>query len=258
MIHRQGLMGAAAVLVVLAGAVWSVESWATKDTGGTAYRETRQVRHLSARPPSGEAKRDMEERIAVYLGISRDEVEALIDQGVKRCDLVPAAAIAKLSDRDLRAVLDAKTEQKTWHTVAKDLGVDTGKFRSEMQRILPEAAKKAIWLDHHPEVVSKSIAEYLKMDEKKLSAMIKKEKVRPREWLKAAVLSKVSGKPLGKVMAMKKKGSWFEVATDLGVSREEVRTEMKRLRKILKKHAERWDEEHRETGVEQGEAIGIY
>ncbi|MFS8514152.1 MAG: hypothetical protein LOD87_10610 [Planifilum fulgidum] len=143
MIHRQGLMGAAAVLVVLAGAVWSVESWATKDTGGTAYRETRQVRHLSARPPSGEAKRDMEERIAVYLGISRDEVEALIDQGVKRCDLVPAAAIAKLSDRDLRAVLDAKTEQKTWHTVAKDLGVDTGKFRREMQRILPEAAKKS-------------------------------------------------------------------------------------------------------------------
>ncbi|GAA5344079.1 hypothetical protein [Planifilum fimeticola] len=254
MIHRQGLIGAAAVLVALAGAVLSVETWAAKDTGGAAaYRETRQVQPLSTRPPSGEAKRDMEERIAGYLGIPRDEVEALIDEGVKRCDLYPAAVIAKLSDRDLRSVLKAKAEKKTWHTVAKDLGVDERKFRSEMHRILPAAARKAVWLDHHPEVVSRSIAEYLEMDEKKLAAMIKKEKVRPREWLKAAVLSKISGKPLGKVMAMKKKGSWLEVATALGVSREEVRTEMQRLRKILKKHSERWDEEHRETGREAGQ-----
>jgi biotin operon repressor len=252
-IHR-GLIGAAAMLAVLAGAVWSVETWAAKDAeGAAAYRETRQVRPLSTRPPSGEAKREMEERIAKYLGISREEVAALVDQGVKHCDLFPAAAIAKLSNRDLRAVLEEKTEQKTWRSVAEDLGVDAEQFRREVHRILPAAARKGIWLDHHPEVVSKSIAEYLKMDEKKLEAMIKKEKVRPREWLKAAVLSKISGKPLGKVMAMKKKSSWLEVATDLGVSREEIRTEMKRLRKILKKHANRWDEEHRETGRETGQ-----
>lgn len=92
------------------------------------------------------------------------------------------------------------------------------------------------------------------MDEKKLAAMIKQERVRPREWLKGAVLSRVSGKPLTEVMAMKKKRSWLEVATALGVSREEVQTEMHRLKKILKKHAKRY-EEHRETGAER--RVGI-
>jgi hypothetical protein len=101
-------------------------------------------------------------------------------------------------------------------------------------------------------VVLKSIAEYLGMDEKELAAMIKGEEVRPREWMKAAVLSKISGKPLDEVMALKKKGTWLDVAATLGVSREEVHREMRRLKEIIRKHAKQWKEEHgekREAGA---------
>lgn len=249
MILRKGLMGATAVLLVLASAVLSVETWAAKEAEGTsAYRGIRQVRFLPVRPPSKEAERELAERIAEYLGMSGDEVEALMDGGVERGDLIPAAAIAKLSNRDLQTVLKAKTERKTWHSVAEGLGVDAGEFRREVRQLLPAGKGKAVWLEHDPEVVLKSIAEYLAMDEKKLAEMINKEKVRPREWLKAAVLSKLSGKPLSNVIAMKKKGSWLEVANTLGVSREEVRTEMHRLKRIVRKHAKRRNEEYGEAG----------
>lgn len=259
MIYRKGLMGAAAVLMVVSFAILSVETWTAKGTEETAaHRGIRPVRIHATQKPRNEAERDLPKRIAEYLGISRDEVEALIDKGVEFHDLVPAAAIAKLGDRDVQVVLKEKTEQKTWHSVAKDLGVDPREFRREMHRILPAGAKKKIWLDHHPEVVLKSIAEYLEMDEKKLKTIIKREKVRSRDWLKAAVLSKISGKPLDEVMAMRKNRSWLEVASALGVSREEVFSEMERLKKILKKHAEQWDEEHREAGEERSEVIGIY
>jgi hypothetical protein len=249
--HRPGLMGVAAVLVVLAGVVLNVETWSAKDAEETAaHRGIRPVRFLTDKSSRSEADRELAERIAEYLGMPRDEVDALIDKGVTQSDLISAAAIAKLGDRDLQAVLKAKTEQKAWPTVAREWNIDAREFRKERHRISPAKKGKEIWLDQHPEVVLKSIAEYLEMDEKKLAAMIKQERVRPREWLKGAVLSRVSGKPLTEVMAMKKKRSWLEVATALGVSREEVQTEMHRLKKILKKHAKRY-EEHRETGADE-------
>ena len=168
MIHR-GLIGAAAMLAVLAGAV-GVNLAARMQELPHIVKPGRSFHRPPLRWRSGDGA------IAKYLGISREGWQHWSSR-VKHCDLFLAAAIAKLSNRDLRAVLEEKTE-KNAAFCGGDLGVDAGGRGYRILRRRREFAK--------PGVVSKA-RRYLKIEKTGGDDQRKKSSW---EWLKAAALFK--------------------------------------------------------------------
>lgn len=90
-----------------------------KELGVTAEQVKSQMDVLSA------------ERMAKNGDISKDKALSLLKAGYSPRDVGMAAKLAKLSSKDVQAVLDMKKINNTWKDVAQKLGVDMSKLRPQ-------------------------------------------------------------------------------------------------------------------------------
>ena len=70
-------------------------------------------------------------RMAERGDIDKDKALTLLNNGYRSMDVSMAAKLAKLSGKDVQAVLDMKKINNRWGDVAKELGVDMSKLRPE-------------------------------------------------------------------------------------------------------------------------------
>jgi hypothetical protein len=90
-----------------------------KELGITADQVKNQMDILSA------------ERMAKRGDITKEKALSLLKAGYRPHDVGMAAKLAKLSKKDVQAVLDMKKINNTWRDVAKKLGVDESKLRPQ-------------------------------------------------------------------------------------------------------------------------------
>jgi hypothetical protein len=243
------ITGTAAGLLI--GGVMGVQHIAqAKQSGSTPFSwfaSTARTQLLSNGETTTDAKKDKQllvQQVAQYLGISVTEVQSLIDSGTLPRQLVPAAVIAKLSGQKIETVLAAK-KGKTWGQVAQSFHVDRQAFRRELSRILPKDRLIRLFLQRHPEVALQTVASYLGKDPQQLSQLIQRYQLKPRDVVKAAVLSKASGKDIAQVVAMKtSQKQWSDVAASLGLKREDVRDEVQQLKKMFRQQLKKWHKRH--------------
>ena len=90
-----------------------------KELGVTAEQVQAQMNELTA------------ERMAKKGEIAKERALALLKDGYQPQDIGMAAKLAKLSGKDVQAVLDMKKINNRWSDVAKQLGVDEAKLRPQ-------------------------------------------------------------------------------------------------------------------------------
>ena len=74
------------------------------------------------------------DRMAKRGDIDKAKALALLNNGYRAQDISMAAKIAKLSGKDLQAVLDMKKINNRWSDIAKKLGVDASKLRPDFKK----------------------------------------------------------------------------------------------------------------------------
>lgn len=71
------------------------------------------------------------ERMAQRGNIDKDMALKLLNDGYRSHDIVMAAKLAKLSNKDIQTVLDMKKINNRWGDVAQQLGIDRAQLRPE-------------------------------------------------------------------------------------------------------------------------------
>jgi len=171
------------------------------------------------------------ERIAAYLGVSKEEVEKVAQAHKNGWRLVvQAAPIAKLSGKPLADVVAYKASGATWKDTEKHFGVeleDVQNARKQWMEAQRQEAKDA--------VVSR-LAEYLGVSKAEIEQVIQSQEGRWHLVVKAAPIAKLSGKPLADVVAYLANGATMEEAAEhFGVELNAIKEEREKGMSGIKK-----------------------
>lgn len=225
--RRWAAAGALAATLVAAGAVPALAESSSPATVPGPTQAAASAHHARR----GHHLRQLGKYLGGYLGLSAEQVGDLVKQYGPR-KLVVAAPLAKLSQRPVAEVIALKTDGNTWKDVAETLRLSPEQVRAEAENMwvaLREAAKQ----DAAAQLAT-ALAGYLEAPAGDVQQLILQKGA--RTVLAAAPLAKLSRKPVADVIALKTADNeWKDVAETLGLTPEQVRTEMKKLHAALKK-----------------------
>jgi plasmid maintenance system antidote protein VapI len=152
-------------------------------------------------------------RLSEAFGISQATVLKYHNDGYPFHDLGKAAFLAKASGKTFEDVLALKTGEKTWRTVAEELGVSREQMRATRQDLQAERISSKL-------NISKATVTDLQS-----------KGYRGHDIAMAGILSKKTGKSAQNILNMKQiNNTWFAVAESLEVDKEAFAAEMKEFR----------------------------
>ncbi|WP_196594238.1 hypothetical protein [Pectinatus sottacetonis] len=143
------------------------------------------------------------------LGLSKSDFDRYAKKGYRHGAIMNAALIAKTSGKSLDKIMSYKTADNSWKDVMEKVGITFDQLRQV-----------------HKDLASNAIAKKTGIDKASIAGLFD-QKYHDRDIMMAAELSKLSSKPIGEIIGMKKiNNSWRDVAQQLGVSDSAVRNDM--------------------------------
>ena len=122
-------VGQAAMLAKISGK--SFKDVLAMKTEGKHWKDVGKELGITAEQVKNQMDIIAAERMAKKGDITKDKALSLLKAGYKPLDVSMAAKLAKLSNKDVQAVLDMKKINNTWKEVAQKLGVDASKLRPQ-------------------------------------------------------------------------------------------------------------------------------
>lgn len=169
------------------------------------------------RPAMHQRKIDPEkaaERISQHFGVSKEVVLKYQNQGYTFRDLTKAAFLAKASGKSFENVVALKTSDKTWKTVAQELGVTKEQMKAT-----------------HRELTADRITAKTGMNKAEVTGLME-QGYRGRDIAMAGLLSKKSSRSASDIIQLKKiNNTWLDVADAIGVDKEAFKAELKEMHK---------------------------
>lgn len=203
---------------------------------------------LHSKKEADHRKDRVAEKVAAYLGMKKEEVEAVIKENSLRAHQVAVAAvIAKKSNQPFSQVAATIKQKKNWQEVIQVYRLEPGEVRKELHRLFPHLKGKMHFMKNHPALLFQGLASYLEREPEEIRKALYHSRVHPGGAMHAAVLAKVSGKSLEDVLALKtEKKTWKEVASELRVSQDQVKEERKKLQQKFREELKKWREQFKE------------
>lgn len=185
------------------------------------------------------------EKVASYLGMKKEDVEAVMkEKGLRVHQIAVAAVIAKKSNQPLSQVAATIKQKKNWKEVVQAYRVEPKEVWKELHRLFPHLNAKMHFLKNHPALLFQALASYLGREPEEIREALYHSRVHPEGAMHAAVLAKASGKRLEEVLALKtEKRTWKEVASALQVSQDQVKEERKKLQQQFRQELKKWREQ---------------
>lgn len=169
------------------------------------------------RPAMCQRKVDPEKaaaRISQHFGISKESVLKYQNQGYTFRDLTKAAFLAKASGKPFESVVVLKTTDKTWKTIAQELGVTKEQMKST-----------------HRELAADRINAKTGMDKAEITGLME-QGYKGRDITMAGLLSKKTNRSASDIIQLKKiNNRWLDVAETIGVDRDAFKAELKEMHK---------------------------
>ncbi|WP_044641253.1 hypothetical protein [Risungbinella massiliensis] len=174
------------------------------------------------------------EKIANYLDQPKEHIIQIAqEKQLSAKDLVMGAIIAKKGKRPFEEVIQEKATLGNWKAVAQKYHIAMEDVRRELHQLFPHMKKEDL-LTKNPDIVLKTISQYLGKEDQEIATLWEKHPVRPFGLFHAAILSKVSGKSLDEVLTLKtKENSWREIVDQLKLDKTKIDQERKVLWGIL-------------------------
>lgn len=88
-----------------------------------------------------ENKDEIIEHLATYANKSEDDIHAYLKDKISLRFLIGAAAVAKLTNKDLDEIITLKKEQKSFHEIMKDLNVNHEDLHKEIRKFKQDVEK---------------------------------------------------------------------------------------------------------------------
>ncbi|MGG2093635.1 hypothetical protein AB1283_13155 [Bacillus sp. S13(2024)] len=182
--------------------------------------------YASTDSSQSETKQETKQVAQHHKFISEEQYKSLIEKGYKKHEIWKAARIAKLSGKDINAVLEYYKQKHTWKETAQHFGVDPKKLHKfhkhhmskEMEGKLLQ--KVAAMQKSTPDQVKQTMRDY---------------EVSLFHLAVLNIISQKSGTSLNDVLKMKKDGmNVKQIAEKLNVKKEDIKAEMKKLKASLK------------------------
>jgi hypothetical protein len=189
----------------------------------------------------GERQEKAEDIVASQLGMSAEQVKQIMTTyQVKPGKLAVAGAIAKLSHHPLDEVLQTMKQKQNWKEVLAVYHLEPKAVLKELHQWFPRAYARQ-WLKNHPAVAFDVLADYLGRTPAEIQQALYHSRVRPEGAVRAAVLSKASGKSFEEVLKLKEeKKSWKAVEQTLHIDKAKLKAERKNLMSCFRKEAKQW------------------
>ncbi|PGZ95284.1 hypothetical protein COE51_20940 [Bacillus pseudomycoides] len=158
-----------------------------------------------------------------HKSISEEQYKSLIEKGYKKHEIWKAAHIAKLSGKDINAVLEYYKQKHTWKETAQHFGVD------------PKKLHKHHMSKEMKEQLLQKVAEMQKSTPDQVKQTMRDYEVSLFQLAVLNIISQKSNTPLNDVLKMKKDGmNVKQIAEKLNVKKEDIKTELKKLKASLK------------------------
>ncbi|ENQ3105130.1 hypothetical protein SAMN04488168_12035 [Bacillus sp. 491mf] len=155
--------------------------------------------------------------------ISEEQYKSLTEKGYQKREIGKAARIAKLSGKDINTVLDYYKQNQNWKETAKHFGVDKKKLHKHH---LSKEAKVKLF---------QKVADMQKSTPDQVKQTMRDYEVSLFQLAVLNIISQKSNTPLNDVLKMKKDGmNVKQIAEKLNVKKEDIQTEMKKLKAELK------------------------
>lgn len=237
------ILGGAVVIGLIGGAILGANQVGYADTQTGVEEKGFIPAEQTKNEKRGE--KHVTEKVAAYLDMNKEEIDALMQkEQLKPRHIAMAAVIAKLSNKTLPEVITTFKQQKNWDDVLELYHLNHKQVAQEMQKLFPHLKGKFRFLKNHPAVMYETLADYLGLETQEIQTALYQSRVHPEGAMKAAVLSKVSGKTFEEVLALKtEKKTWKEVAASLQVDQEKVKEERKKLQQLLHQNIKEWKQQ---------------
>jgi hypothetical protein len=158
-------------------------------------------------------------RMSEVYGVSQLALLKYHEGGMNFKELHRAAYFAGISGKSLDEVIALKADSKTWRNVSQTLKISKEQHKAQRQKLF------AARLQQRTGVA------------KETSLVLLQEGRKSRDVAMAGILAKHSGKSAIEVINMKKPdGKWREVATELGMDKQQYRKALKQTRALLPHH----------------------
>ncbi len=156
--------------------------------------------------------------------ISEEEMQSLEKLGYNKHEIWKAAHIAKIGNKEIKDVLAYYKQNKSWEKTAEHFGVDPSKLKKHHMN---KETKQALL---------QQLATMQKSTPDQLKQKMKEYNIKLRHLAVLTIISQKSNTPLDDVLKMKKDGMDIkQIAEKLNVKREDIRAEMMKLVKLIKK-----------------------
>lgn len=183
------------------------------------------------------------EKLSIYLQKPKDQILQISQaRRMSPKDLVMAGIIAKKTGQPLEQIVEEKSTIGNWYEVAQKYELSMKDLKKELFHLFPRLQKEE-YLAENPKIVIDTVAKYLGKKEEEIRKIWRDHPERPYGLFHAAILSKISGKPLGEVLALKTAdNTWKEIAFQLQLEEGEVKKEQNALWEILRQQQGEWKE----------------
>jgi predicted transcriptional regulator len=193
------------------------------------------------------------ERIGTYLGMKPEDVKKIMQQEmIPSRQLAVAAVIAKKSNHSLTDVIATIKSKQSWQEVLSTYQLKKEDVRQELKNLFPDVNRKHHFLKKHPALMFDVLAKYLGRTPADIQNALYHSRVHPEGAVKAAILSKASGKRYEDVLALKaQKKTWDEVAQALHVDKANADEAHKQLQDLLKQEVKNWRSQFQDQNQDQ-------
>ncbi len=167
------------------------------------------------RPAYGQHRIDPDKataRLSETYGIDQATLLKYYNDGVPLRNLNRAAFLAQASGKSLDEVLALKTADNNWRDVANTLNITKEQFKATRNTLMSNRLSAKLGLDKE--------ATYALFD----------QGYHPRDVAMAGLLAQDTGKSMNDILALKKiNNTWMDVATTLGVDRDTVKQDFRKM-----------------------------
>lgn len=183
------------------------------------------------------------EKIGTYLNQPKEQIFQLAqEKQLSAKDLVMGAILAKKGKLSFEEIVQEKATLGNWKAVAQKHHIAMEDVQSELHQLFPHLKKEAL-LKKNPDIVLKTVSQYLGKEDQEIATLWQKHPVRPFGLFHAAIFSKVSGKSLDEVLTLKtKENSWRDIVDQLKLDKTKIEQERKVLWGILNQQKKRVEE----------------
>ncbi|KMJ57991.1 hypothetical protein AB685_14285 [Bacillus sp. LL01] len=161
----------------------------------------------------------------------KDKFKQLEKDGYKKHDIFHAMHLAKLANKDVEEILKYYKQSQSWEATAEHFNVEADLLKKHHHR---HSKRYNEYLEQNKDKIVPYLSTYLNKDQADLEKYLN-EGTKMHTLVKASILSKLADVDIADILAKKENGQSFkEIAEELNVDKEEIFTEIKKLKETIK------------------------